>query len=276
MPILKTGQIFSSGDQVTSQKLMDIADLATFEEPADGSTIIVNNETYGVPSGDGKLKVPANGITGNELLQDASDNNNRAVTTDHIKDSNITTAKIADDAVDFTKLRNIDTYKVIGRTTGGTGDSEQVDIKDENDLGSNANDALATQSSIKAYVDAVQPIGKYGFRVLDAKDDLFFYDQLAGGSQIRVDKTNREYYYQADQGDSVMVTITISPSNTDGGEITYTDPVGNTVIVGSYRKGGTSGHGYNQAATFAMYPGSSFVMPTIKGTLKAVAVLKQS
>lgn len=278
MPILKTGQQFSSGDQVTSQKLMDIADLATFEEPADGSTIIVNNEFYnnGQNNGDGKLKVPANGITGNELLKDAIDDNNRAVTTDHIKDSNVTTAKIANDAVDFTKIKNIDTYKVIGRTTAGSGDPEEVSIYNENDLGSDASDALATQSSIKAYVDAVQPIGKYGFRVIDAKDDLFFYDTLEGGSQRRVDNTSREYYYQADQGDSVMVTITISPSNTNGGNILYTDPVGTSVIVGSYRKGGTSGHGYNQAATFAMYPGSSFTMPTITGTLLAVAVLKQS
>lgn len=100
MPILKTGQQFSSGDQVTSQKLMDIADLATFEEPADGSTIIVNNEFYnnGQNNGDGKLKVPANGITGNELLQDATDDNNRAVTTDHIKDDAVTADKLKDSA----------------------------------------------------------------------------------------------------------------------------------------------------------------------------------
>ena len=271
MPILKTGQIFSSGDQVTSQKLMDIADLATFSKTdghaADGSTIKVDE------SG-GFLKVKDNGITGNELLKDATDNNNRAVSTDHIKDSNITTAKIADDAVDFTKLRNIDTYKVIGRTTGGTGDSEQVDIKDENDLGSNANDALATQSSIKAYVDAVQPIGRYGKSVLDAKDDLFFYDELAGGSQIRVDNTERDYYYQADQGDPIMVTVTIR-TNTNSStlrEVEYTDPDGTTVVVGAFAKAGTSA----QCLSFAMYNGSSFRMPTIEGTLEAVAVLKQS
>ena len=34
MAILTTGQTFSSGDQVTSKKLMDIADLATFSDPA--------------------------------------------------------------------------------------------------------------------------------------------------------------------------------------------------------------------------------------------------
>ena len=96
MPILKTGQQFSSGDQVTSQKLMDIADLATFSKTdghaADGSTIKVDE------SG-GFLKVKDNGITGNELLKDATDNNNRAVTTDHIKDGSITAAKLDSAAV---------------------------------------------------------------------------------------------------------------------------------------------------------------------------------
>jgi|11BtaG_2_1085332.scaffolds.fasta_scaffold18337_2 hypothetical protein len=154
MPILNTGQIFSSGDQVTSQKLKDIADLATFSEPADGVTIIVNNENYDIPAGDGKLKVPANGISGNELLKDATDDNNRAVTTDHIKDSNVTTAKIADSAVEFAKIQNISTAKVLGRTATGAGVVGEVDILDENDLISNSNIALATQSSIKAYVES--------------------------------------------------------------------------------------------------------------------------
>jgi len=155
MPILKTGQQFSSGDQVTSQKLMDIADLATFEEPADGSTIIVNNEFYnnGQNNGDGKLKVPDNGITGNELLKDATDDNNRAVTTDHIKDLNITTAKIADDAVTSDKLEHINNLNVLGNVSGSVAAPVPVEIKDENDMASDLDTALATQQSIKAYVD---------------------------------------------------------------------------------------------------------------------------
>ena len=276
MAILNTGQQFASGDQVTSQKLMDIADLATFDDPADGVTIIANNETYNVTNGDGKLKVPNNGISGNELLSSASTDANRAVTTDHIKDSNVTTGKIANDAVDFTKIKNIDTYKVIGRTTAGSGDPEEVSILDEDDLNSDSNTALATQQSIKAYVDAITPIGKYGFRVLNAVDDLFFYDQLSGGSQIRVDSTNRDYYYQSDQGDPIMVTITIIPGNTSTKYIRYSDPIGNTVIVGSFAKTGGSGHGYAQCCSFCMYPGSSFEMPVVTGDLESVAVLKQS
>jgi|14_taG_2_1085336.scaffolds.fasta_scaffold34738_2 microcystin-dependent protein len=99
MAILQTGQTFSSGDQVTAQKLMDIADLATFSDPADGATIIANNATYGVDGGDGKLKVKPNGIGSNELLSHASVDANRAVTTNHIKDQAVTSAKLAPSAI---------------------------------------------------------------------------------------------------------------------------------------------------------------------------------
>jgi len=92
MPILKTGQVFTSGDQVTSQKLMDIADLATFDDPADGQTIIVNSQTYGISGGDGKLKVPSGGITSNELATNS-------VTTDKILDGAVTSAKLNADTI---------------------------------------------------------------------------------------------------------------------------------------------------------------------------------
>lgn len=147
MAILKTGQDFASGDQVTSQKLMDIVDLATFDDPSDNTTIQVDTNTK-------KLKVPGNGITSNELSKDATVDDNRAVTTDHIKDSNVTTAKIADKAVTLSKIEDLSTAKVLGRTTAGVGVVEQVDIKDEDDMASDSNTALATQQSIKAYIQS--------------------------------------------------------------------------------------------------------------------------
>ena len=99
MAILSRGQSFASGDQVTAQKLQDIVDLANFDDPADGSTIIVNNSIYGVSGGDGKLKVPSNGIGSSELASDASTDANRAVGTDHIKDNSVTAAKLNSAAV---------------------------------------------------------------------------------------------------------------------------------------------------------------------------------
>ena len=136
MAILQTGQSFSSGDQVTSQKLMDIANLATFDDPADGSTIIVNSNTYGVPGGDGKLKVKSGGITFNELATDS-----------------VVTAKIQDDAVTSDKLAHISNLNVLGNVSGSTAAPIGVEIKDEDDMASDLATALATQQSIKAYVD---------------------------------------------------------------------------------------------------------------------------
>lgn len=152
MAILQTGQTFSSGDQVTAQKLMDIADLATFSDPADGSTIIANNATYGINNGDGKLKVKANGIGSNELLSDASVDDNRAVTTNHIKD----------DAVTSDKLAHISNLNVLGNVSGSDAAPVGVEIKDEDNMASDSETALATQQSIKAYVDneisVIEPI----------------------------------------------------------------------------------------------------------------------
>jgi len=92
MAILSRGQSFASGDQVTAQKLQDIVDLATFDDPADESTIIKDPDT-------GKLKVPSKGIGSNELASDASVDANRAVGTDHIKDNSVTAAKLDSAAV---------------------------------------------------------------------------------------------------------------------------------------------------------------------------------
>jgi len=92
MAILSRGQTFASGDQVTAQKLQDIVDLATFDDPADESTIVKD-------TGTGKLKVPSNGIGSNELASDASVDANRAVDTNHIKDGSVTAAKLNSSAV---------------------------------------------------------------------------------------------------------------------------------------------------------------------------------
>lgn len=92
MAILSRGQSFASGDQVTAQKLQDIVDLATFDDPADESTIVKD-------PGTNKLKVPSNGIGSNELASDASTDTNRAVGTDHIKDNSVTAAKLDSAAV---------------------------------------------------------------------------------------------------------------------------------------------------------------------------------
>ena len=65
------------------------------------------------------------------------------------------TLSIADNGVTFAKMQDINTAKVIGRTTAGSGDPEEVSILDEDAMTSDSATALATQQSIKAYVDSV-------------------------------------------------------------------------------------------------------------------------
>ena len=69
------------------------------------------------------------------------------------------TLSIADNGVTFAKMQDINTAKVIGRTTAGSGDPEEVSILDEDAMTSDSATSLATQQSIKAYVDSVAGSG---------------------------------------------------------------------------------------------------------------------
>ena len=146
MAILNNPEDFISGENVTAAKLNNLVDGATFlggaGEATDGSTLEVND---GV-GGDGSLRVKDLGITTAKLADGA-------VSTQKMADSAVTSGKIADDAVTFTKMQNIASSKVIGRITASSGSPEEVSILDEDAMSSNSNTSLATQQSIKAYVD---------------------------------------------------------------------------------------------------------------------------
>lgn len=108
MAILSTGNTFGATDTVTSTKLNNIADAATFDDPVDNSTLELHT--------DGKLRV---------------------------KDSGVTKAKI----------ENVADMKVLGNTSGSATAPQEVSVLDEDDMSSDSATALATQQSIKAYVD---------------------------------------------------------------------------------------------------------------------------
>lgn len=91
MAILSKGNTFADGDQVTSTKLNNLVDSATFVAGSSGTT---DDATLEV-AGSGRLQVKTI-QTGNIA--------NSAVTTAKIADSNVTTAKIADDAVTNDKI----------------------------------------------------------------------------------------------------------------------------------------------------------------------------
>jgi hypothetical protein len=115
-----------------------------------GGAIIVKD------SGITAAKIAANAVTTDKIL-DANVTTakiaNANVTTDKILDANVTTAKIADANVTKAKIENVADMKVLGNTSGTPAAPAEVSVLDEDDLVSNSATALATQQSIKAYVD---------------------------------------------------------------------------------------------------------------------------
>ena len=130
MAILSKGTTFATGNQVTAANLNALVDSATFASGA------VDNTSTALDSSSPQKII--------------------------VKDSGITTSKLADSSskttgVTFAKMQHISTAKVLGRSTAGEGDGEEAfDFKDEDDLGggSSSATALASQQSIKAYVDS--------------------------------------------------------------------------------------------------------------------------
>ena len=61
---------------------------------------------------------------------------------------------VSDASVTFAKIQNLASMKVIGRTAGSSGVSSEIALLDEDNMATDSATSLATQQSIKAYVDA--------------------------------------------------------------------------------------------------------------------------
>jgi len=131
MPVLTKGLTFANGEQLTAEKLNVLVDEASFN-----SSTAVDNSTTRV-SASGAITVKPQGITSTELAADA-----------------VTSTKIATSAVTKAKIENVANMKVLGNTSGSATAPQEVSILDEDDMSSNSSTALATQQSIKAYVDS--------------------------------------------------------------------------------------------------------------------------
>jgi hypothetical protein len=111
MAILTKGQTFADGDQVTSAKLNNLVDQATFKtgagEAVDGTTMLVDAGGY-LKAG---TMQTGNLATGSVTTGKIADLN---VTTGKIADANVTTGKIADANVTTPKIAdaNVTTGKI--------------------------------------------------------------------------------------------------------------------------------------------------------------------
>lgn len=84
----------------------------------------------------------------------------------------VTSSTVADNSITFAKIQDIATMKVIGRTATGSGDSSEISILDEDNMASNSATSLATQQSIKAYVDANSGSTSFSGFTADATLDM--------------------------------------------------------------------------------------------------------
>ena len=171
-----TGNTFGTTDTVTAALLNQaVNDAAISTDSVDGSTIEVNSNSL------------------------------------RLKDSGITTAKIADSSskttgVTFAKMQHISTAKVLGRSTAGEGDVEEAfDFKDEDDMSSNSATALASQQSIKAYADGGDiGVGQTWQSVTRALDGTSYTNNTGKPIMIK-----GEFVGSAD---AHVITISVTPS----------------------------------------------------------------
>lgn len=108
----------------------------------------------------GQIGLKDDGVTQAFIANDAIGADQLAsdsVVSASIVNGSIATDDIADDAVTLAKIQNIATSKVLGRTTASSGIIEELAFSDDDTLGGVSSSAtgVASQQSIKAYVDAV-------------------------------------------------------------------------------------------------------------------------
>lgn len=154
------------------------------------------------------------------------------VTTAKIADANVTTVKIADSNITFAKIQNVPTMTVIGRVAAGTGVTSAISILDEDDMVSDSATALATQQSIKAYVDSrVAALG-----VLQGSFDATSTDFPVGSGGT----SKGDYWYVTVAGTVHGITLNVGDlivANVNSASVT--DP-SNWIFVESNRDAATT------------------------------------
>ena len=127
----------------------------------------VNTQTFSSVAGDAVTGGNGIDITANQVsvdvtsdftfssgeLQLATD----SVDTAEIKDNAVTTAKVLNSNITKAKIENVANMRVLGNTSGSAVAPQEVSILDEDNMASNSATSLATQQSIKAYVDLYKP-----------------------------------------------------------------------------------------------------------------------
>ena len=120
MAIITTGNNFGATDAVTNTKLNNIANAATFDDPADETSIEKITSGAGLI---GKLGIKDGGVT-------------------------------------KTKIENVANLRVLGNTSGSPTAPQEVEIIDSDTMTGATATNLATSESIKAYADSISVVNK--------------------------------------------------------------------------------------------------------------------
>ena len=91
----------------------------------------------------------------------------------------VNTFQDGNNTVALTKIEQVSNLKVLGNTSGSTANVAQVSILDQDTLFSNSATSLATQQSIKAYVDN-QNTAQFDSSTYDLSTDGYQTEQRLG------------------------------------------------------------------------------------------------
>jgi len=229
MGVLVKGTTFSDGDQVTSAKLNNLVDNATFDPSS------VDNVTTQLATGKIVVKtidsgnIASNAVTtakiadSNVTTSKIADSN---VTTAKIADSNVTTAKIADSNVTFAKLSLPSNFPIQVVSANKTGIQEipgtVADWNDVTDLSITLTRAIASASGkvrIQAVIQSTTNNSNHGvaFRIVRGSSDVIGVGAAAGN---RLPATSNTGYAGAHNNvPGVIDFIDSSPGS--GATVTY-------------------------------------------------------
>jgi len=112
---------------------------------------------------------PAGGVELSDNLNDWRKKTNGIIQKITALQAEVDSGDIDDNAVVLGKLEQIANLKVLGNISGSSADVSEVSILDEDTFSSNSATALATQQSIKAYVDSIKLSKTY--RIISANVD---------------------------------------------------------------------------------------------------------
>ena len=88
-----------------------------------------------------------------EIATDAIQVKDLGITTAKLNNGAVTTIKLGDNQVTFTKIQTISSGKVLGNVSGSTGNVAEVSIITATDLTGSADTNIPSTAAIKAYVD---------------------------------------------------------------------------------------------------------------------------